>query len=316
MSSRSKAIDFDAIKTYPLRERENKVKKEEFAKVSRPQSSFDDFLESLPGLLAAKDFRTLVGAILNARRNKKPVVVALGGHVIKCGLAPVLNDLIKRGVITHLAMNGSASIHDFEIAMIGQTSEEVARSIKDGTFGMAEETGRMMNEAMRQGVKQGVGAGQAIAQKILRGDFPYRNLSVQCQALEHGVSTSVHIAIGTDIIHQHPAADGAVLGEATFKDFQLLCQKVCEMDGGGVFLNIGSAVMIPEVFLKAVSIARNLGFGLKNFVTANMDMIAHYRPRENIITRPHINGSRGISLIGHHEIMVPLLARAIIEHLD
>ncbi len=316
MSSRSKAIDFDAIKTYPLRERENKVKKEEFAKVSRPQSSFDDFLESLPDLLAAKDFRALVGAILNARRNKKPVIVALGGHVIKCGLAPVLNDLIKRGVITHLAMNGSASIHDFEIALIGQTSEEVARSIKDGTFGMAEETGRMMNEAMRAGVKQGVGAGQAIAQTILRGDFPHRDLSVQCQALEHGVSTSVHIAIGTDIIHQHPAADGAVLGEATFKDFQLLCQKVCDMDGGGVFLNIGSAVMIPEVFLKAVSIARNLGFALKNFVTANMDMVAHYRPRENIITRPHINGSKGISLIGHHEIMVPLLARSIIEHLD
>ncbi len=316
MQSRSKSIDFDAIKTYPLRERENKVKKEEFARIPGPRSSFDDFLQSLPGLLAAKDFRNLVGAILNARRNKKPVIFSLGGHVLKCGLAPVLIDLMQKGVITHLAMNGSASIHDFEIALIGQTSEEVAHSIKDGTFGMAEETGRMMNEAMRAGVKQGIGAGQALGEMILGGDFPHKDLSVLCQALESGVSTSVHVAIGTDIIHQHPTADGAVIGEATFKDFQLLCNVVSQMDGGGVFLNIGSAVIMPEVFLKAVSIARNLGFGLKNFVTANFDMMSHYRPKENVITRPHINGTRGISITGHHEIMVPLLARAIMEHLD
>ena len=316
MSLRHKGIDFDSIKTYPIRERENRVKKEEFGRVSKPRSSFDDFLDSLPGILAAKDFRSLVGAILNARRNKKPVIFALGGHVIKCGLAPVLVDLMDRGVITHLAMNGSASIHDFEIALIGETSEDVAVSIKDGTFGMAEETGRLMNEAMRHGVRQGLGAGQAIAQTILQGDFPYRDLSVQGKALEHGISTSVHIAIGTDIIHQHPAADGAVLGEATFKDFQLLCNVVSQMGGGGVFLNIGSAVIMPEIFLKAISIARNLGFGLKNFVTANFDMVAHYRPKENVIVRPHVNGTRGISIIGHHEIMIPLLARAITEQLD
>ena len=316
VSSRPKQIDFDSIKTYPIRERENKVKKEEFAKVSKPKSSFGDFMESLPSILAAKDFRSLVGAILNARRNKKPVIFALGGHVIKCGLAPVLIGLMKRHVITHLAMNGSASIHDFEIALIGETSEEVAVSIKDGTFGMAEETGRMMNEAMRQGVRQGLGAGQSIAQTILQGDFPYRGLSVQSKAMELGVTTSVHIAIGTDIIHQHPAADGAVLGEATFKDFQLLCNVVSHMGGGGVFLNIGSAVMMPEIFLKAVSISRNLGFELKNFVTANFDMVAHYRPKENVIVRPHINATRGINIVGHHEIMIPLLARAITEQLD
>ncbi len=316
MNSRAKTIDFDNIKTYPIRERENKVKKEEFARVSDPKGSFDDFLNSLPTLLAAKDFRSLVGSILNAHRNKKPVIFALGGHVIKCGLSPILIDLMEKGIITHLAMNGSASIHDFEIALIGQTSEEVAHSIKDGTFGMAEETGRMMNEAMRQGVKQGLGAGASIAETILKGDFPFRALSVQSNAMEQGVSLSVHIAIGTDIIHQHPSADGAVLGEATFKDFQLLCNVVSQMDGGGVFVNIGSAVVIPEVFLKAVSIARNLGHGLKNFVTANFDMVSHYRPRENVITRPHVNGTRGISIVGHHEIMLPLLARAIVEHLD
>ncbi len=174
----------------------------------------------------------------------------------------------------------------------------------------------MMNEAMRRGVKQGLGAGQSIAQTILQGDFPHRDLSLLCKALELGLTTSVHIAIGTDIIHQHPSADGAVLGEATFKDFQLFCAVVSQMEGGGVFVNIGSAVVIPEVFLKAVSIARNLGCGLKNFVSANFDMISHYRPRENIVTRPHADGGKGISITGHHEIMVPLLARAIVEHLD
>lgn len=309
-------MDFDSIKTYPIRERENKVKKEEFARVPKPKGSFGDFFDSLPTMLAAKDFRSLVGSILNARHNKKPVIFAMGGHVIKCGLAPVLIDLMEKGVITHVAMNGSAAIHDFEIAMIGQTSEEVAHSIKDGTFGMAEETGRVMNEAMRNGVQQGLGAGQAVAETILRGDYLHKDLSVLCKAMENGISTSIHIAIGTDIIHQHPAADGAVLGEATFKDFQLLCDVVSRMEGGGVFVNIGSAVIMPEIFLKAVSISRNLGFGLKHFVTANFDMVSHYRPRENVITRPHVDGSRGISIVGHHEIMVPLLARAISEHLD
>ena len=315
MGSRTKTIDFDSIRTYPIRERENKVKKEEFARVSLPKSSFDAFLDSLPTLLAAKDFRVLVGAILNARRNRKPVIFALGGHVIKCGLAPVLNDLIQRGVVTHLALNGSASIHDFEISMIGQTSEEVAHSIKDGTFGMAEETGRLMNEAMRKGVKQGLGAGRAIAETILRGDFPFRELSVQSRALEKGISLSVHIAIGTDIIHQHPAADGAVLGEATFKDFQLLCNVVSQMDGGGVFVNIGSAVIMPEIFLKAVSIARNLGHAVKDFTAFDFDMIRHYRPTENVLKRPTLLGGRAIHITGHHELMIPLLVRAITEYL-
>jgi hypothetical protein len=316
MDARAKSIDFDSIKTYPLRERENKVRKEEFARVTAPASSFESFLDSLPNILAAKDFRSLVRAILNARRNKKPVILSLGGHVVKCGLAPILIDLIQRGVITHLALNGSASIHDFEIALIGETSEEVATSIKDGTFGMADETGRFINQAMAYGIKQGFGAGKAVAQAILGGDFPHKDLSLQCKALEAGITTSIHIAIGTDIIHQHPVADGAVLGEATFKDFQLLTNVVSQMDGGGVFLNVGSAVLMPEIFLKAVSISRNLGFGLKDFVTANLDMIYHYRARENIITRPHINGNKGINIVGHHEIMVPLLARAIVESLD
>lgn len=316
MTGRNKILDFSKIKTYPIRERDNKVKKEDFAAPQKRDGRFSDFLNALPKILAARDLRSIVQAVLNAHKLKKPVIWALGGHVIKCGLSPVLNDLMQRGIITHLAMNGSAAVHDFEIAMIGQTSEDVSVSIRDGTFGMADETGRMMNNALRIGVKQGLGAGQALGEMILKGDFRYKELSVISKAIECGVPVSVHIAIGTDIIHQHPVADGAVIGEATFKDFQIFAAGISQLGGGGVYCNVGSAVIMPEVFLKALSISRNLGHPVRNFVTANFDMIYQYRERENVVRRPQGDDAKGYAIIGHHEIMIPLLARAIIDKLD
>ncbi|HRZ87352.1 MAG TPA: hypothetical protein P5287_06005 [bacterium] len=316
MTHKGKILDFSKIKTYPLRERENKVKREDFALAQKRDGKFGDFLSGLPKILAANDFRSIVQAIINARKQQKPVIFAIGGHVIKCGVGPILIDLMQRGIVTHLAMNGSAAVHDFEIAMIGQTSEDVASSLRDGTFGMAEETGRLMNNALRSGVKQGLGAGQAFGEMILKGDFRFKELSVLSRAIECGVSATVHVAIGTDIIHQHPAADGAVIGEATFKDFQLFCGSVSQMGAGGVFCNVGSAVVMPEVFLKALSISRNLGYPLKGFVTANFDMIYQYRQRENVVRRPHGDDAKGYVIIGHHEIMLPLLARAVIDKLD
>jgi hypothetical protein len=316
MTGKGKIIDFSKVKTYPIRERDNKVKKEDFAAPQKRDGRFSDFMNALPKMLAARDLQSVVQAVLTACKLKKPVIWAFGGHVIKCGLAPVLIDLMQRGVITHIAMNGSAAVHDFEIALIGQTSEDVSVSIRDGTFGMADETGRMMNNAMRLGVKQGLGAGQALGEMILKGDFRYKELSVLSKAIECNVPATVHIAVGTDIIHQHPAADGAVIGEATFKDFQTFTGGVSQLGGGGVFCNIGSAVIMPEVFLKALSISRNLGHPVKSFVTANFDMIYQYRERENVVRRPQGDDSKGYAVIGHHEIMVPLLARAIIDKLD
>jgi deoxyhypusine synthase len=310
-----KPLDFSKVRTYPLRERDNKVRLEEFAGVWKKGGAFGDFLKSLPHILVAEDFRSVVAAIVAAHKRKKPVIVCMGAHPIKVGLNPVFVDLMKRGVINCVSMNGAGAIHDFELAMIGQTSEDVAHGLDDGSFGMIDETGRQMNDALAKGVKQGFGAGAALGNAMLVGKFPHKEMSILHTGVAHEIPVTIHIAIGTDIIHQHPTTDGAVLGEATYLDFQKLASVVAQLGDGGVLLNIGSAVVMPEVFLKALTIARNLGHKVQNFTTATFDMNRHYRPTENVVRRPVMKGGKGYYIVGHHEIMIPLLAAAVIEAL-
>lgn len=317
MKKKVERINFGKIKTYPIRERGSKVNLKDFCKgLPNKGVSFKAFLDGLPNVLAARDFREVVKAIVAARKKDKPVIFCLGAHVIKCGLNPVIISLMERGIITTVALNGAGSIHDFEIALTGGTSEDVAAGIEDGTFGMAEETGRMMNESFINGVKQGLGAGQALGEKIFKDDLKYREHSILAKGIEYEVPVTVHIAIGTDIIHQHPACDGAALGEASYIDFQNFATQVSQLGEGGVIANIGSNVIMPEVFLKALTIARNLGYPVKNFTAVDFDMIQHYRPMTNVVKRPVSLGGKGYSITGHHEIMVPMLAQAIIEEME
>ena len=307
-------LDFGRIRTYPIKERPNKVHREEIARVWSQGGSFAQFLDSLPKILVGNDFRAIVDATVAAVRNQRPVVVMMGAHPIKCGLNPILIDLLRRGVISAVAFNGAGAIHDFEIAMIGETSEDVQRGLDDGSFGMIDETGKLMNAALADGVKQGIGAGRALGEAIVKGKFLQKELSLLHQGVVSNAPVTVHIAIGTDIIHQHPTTDGSVLGEATYLDFQKFAAVVAKLEGGVVF-NIGSAVIMPEVFLKALTIARNLGNTVDNFTTVNFDMIRHYRPTENVVRRPTHKGGRGYYIVGHHELLVPLWAAAVIEQL-
>lgn len=310
------AIDLKKVKTYPIKLRSNKVVVGDFAQACPPSSDFKSFIDSLPKILVGNDFRNLVKAIVTAHKNGKPIVFAMGGHVIKCGLSPCIIDLIKRRLITAIAMNGAASIHDFEIALIGATSEDVTRTIQDGSFGMAEETGRLMNEAIKDGAKRNLGMGQALGRKLLEIDAPYNEYSTLVAGTTLGIPVTVHVAIGGDIIHQHPCADGAAIGKTSFTDFHILTSQITNLGNGGVFLNVGSAVILPEVFLKALNVARNLGHHVSNFITLNLDMIQHYRPTQNVVKRPTNDGGTGYSITGHHELMIPLLCRAILEELD
>jgi len=307
-------LDFGRIRTYPIKERPNKVHREEIARVWSQGGSFAQFLDSLPKILVGNDFRAIVDATVAAVRHQRPVVVMMGAHPIKCGLNPILIDLLRRGVISAVAFNGAGAIHDFEIAMIGETSEDVQRGLDDGSFGMIDETGKLMNAALADGVKQGIGAGRALGEAIVKGKFQQKELSLLHQGVVGNAPVTVHIAIGTDIIHQHPTTDGSVLGEATYLDFQKFAAVVAKLEGGVVF-NIGSAVIMPEVFLKALTIARNLGNTVDNFTTVNFDMIRHYRPTENVVRRPTHKGGRGYYIVGHHELLVPLWAAAVIEQL-
>jgi hypothetical protein len=307
-------LNFNCIRTYPLRERDNKVHRDELAKPWQPGANFTAFLDSLPRILVGNDFRAIVNDTVAAVRNKRPVLVMMGAHPIKCGLNPILIDLMQRGVISALAFNGAAAIHDFELAMIGATSEDVQRGLDDGTFGMIDETGRQMNRTLADGVAQGIGAGRALGEAIVKSNFPCKQLSLLNTGVATNTPITVHIAIGTDIIHQHPTADGAVLGEATHLDFQKLAAVIAQLEGG-VVLNIGSAVIMPEVFLKALTIARNLGNTVDHFTTATFDMNRHYRPTENIVRRPTHKGGRGYYIVGHHELLVPLWAAAVLEQL-
>jgi len=308
-------IDLGGLHTIPIRERGGKVRLEQFATPVPKGAGAAEWLETLPRILAAESFRALVEAIEAARRAQKPVIWGLGGHVIKCGLAPVLIDLMQRGFATAFALNGAAAIHDFEIAVCGQTSEEVEAVLPEGRFGAAEETGREMSRAYVAGARDGLGAGEALGRHLdglaPAGPAPH---SLLLAAWRRSVPVTVHVAIGADTPHTHPEFDPAALGAATHHDFRLFCTLVAGLNDGGVYLNVGSAVLLPEVFLKAVSVVRNLGYPLRNFTTANLDFIQHYRPRVNVVSRPHAEaGGQGIAITGHHELMLPLLAAVLAD---
>jgi len=312
--------DLSAVRTIPVARRANKVRAEEFAHPPASDLSFAAFLASLPDVLVARDFVRVVDAITAAARRERGVVVMLGGHIVKTGLAPLLIDLMRRRVITHVAMNGSASIHDFEIARFGGTSEDVAVGLRDGSFGMADETGQEMNEAFARGMREQRGMGEALGRTLDAADTERRlahpELSVILGAYRLNVPVTVHAALGAEIIHQHPAANGAAIGDTSHRDFRRLAHSLSSIDDGGVALNLGSAVIMPEVFLKALTIARNLHAGKpQNFVTCDLDMQRHYRPRMNVVQRPTLDSGKGYEITGHHEIMVPLLAWAIVERL-
>lgn len=307
-----KPIEMSSVRTYPLQDRINKVSVQDFATLSELETDLSPFLASLPNILKGQDFLALVDDIVVAHQNKKPVIVMMGGHVIKCGLSPFLIDLAKRGVVTGFAFNGASSIHDFEIALIGETSEDVAAYLQDGKFGMWEETGRLMNEAIQHAADKNIGMGEALGRHLIEMDAPYNAYSLLSSAgIQYDVPITVHVAIGTDIIHQHPSANGAAIGAASFTDFRLLTSLVTDLEGGGVVLNLGSAVILPEVFLKALTIARNLGHTVSQFTAANFDMSQQYRPMENVVKRPTEMGGKGYTFTGHHELMIPLLAQAI-----
>ncbi len=308
-------LDFAGLKTVGLAERGGKVGTADFASAYAKGSGISGWLASLPRILAGDSFRAVVDAVAAARERRRAIIWGMGGHVIKCGLAPVLADLMRRGYATAFAMNGSAAIHDFEIALAGQTSEDVEAVLPDGRFGSAEETGREMNRAITAGCLEELGMGEALGSRLELIAAPqHAASSLLLEAYRQGVPVTVHVAIGTDTPHTHPAADGAAIGEASHRDFRLLCSCIRGLDDGGVYLNVGSAVVLPEVFLKAVSAVRNLGHPLAGFTTANFDFLQHYRPRVNVVERPHARaGGAGYAITGHHELMVPLLAAALIE---
>ncbi|MBI3653337.1 MAG: deoxyhypusine synthase family protein [Acidobacteria bacterium] len=306
-------LDITKLATYPLAARQSKVTTADFAQPLTDGASVNEFFNALPNILAAKDLRELASLIRAAKRQQRPVIVGLGGHVIKTGVAPVLIDLLQRGLVSALVMNGAAMIHDFEIALVGQTSEDVDATLGSGAFGMAEETGTFINAAINQGATDGLGMGESVARHLHSLNPPHAEQSLLCASYEARVPLTVHVALGTDIIHIHRNADGASLGKTSLQDFRLLCALVRELHEGGVYLNIGSAVILPEVFLKTVTVVRNLGYALNDFTTANFDFLQHYRPLTNVVKRPVAGVGRGYSFTGHHEIMIPLLAAAILE---
>ncbi len=306
------ALDFSKIRTYPVADRANKVAVEAFAKPHQTGGTFASFLDSLPDFLAVQDLKLVANAIATAATNGRPVLLMMGAHAIKVGLNPLIVDAMRSGLINAVAFNGAGAIHDFELCYNGETSEDVQRGLNDGSFGMADETGRMMNAALADGVARGLGAGRALGEKAR--SFSNKHLSIMATGAELDTPVTVHIAIGTDIIHQHPTTSGAVLGEASYRDFQTFAA-VCAQLEGGVVLNVGSAVIMPEVFLKALTIARNLGHKVEKFTTATLDMTRHYRPSENVQRRPTAMGGKGVYIVGHHEINLPLLFAAVKEAL-
>jgi len=308
-----KPLTPEDLRTYSLESRKSKVKVKDFARVLRGEESLSRFIDSLPDVLAAKDFKQFLHLMGRAREKKKAIIFALGAHVIKVGLNPILVDLMKRGWVTCLALSGADIIHDFEIAYCGQTSEDVNTQLKEGQFGMAQEPGEMLNQAIILGAKEDLGLGEAVGRMLAISDFPYKNISLLANSYELNIPTTVHVALGTDTIHFHPQAKGEALGKTSLKDFFLFCALLEKLDGGGIFVNIGSAVVLPEVFLKAVTFVRNKGISLKGFTTAVFDFIHHYRPYQNVVKRPVDEKGRGFYFIGHHELMIPLLAAALQE---
>ena len=310
-----KPISLDEIRSYSVKDRPSKVRQDDFGVPWKPGGAMGSWLQSLPRILAGNDFRAVVDHLVRASRNKKMILLAMGAHPIKVGLSPHIIDLMERGIVRGLAMNGAGIIHDTEVAMAGHTSEDVAARLGEGQFGMADEPARLINEAIREGSLLDMGLGEAVGARLSKEKFPHHALSLLARAHDLGVPVSVHVAIGTDTIHFHPSADGASLGKTSHRDFRLFATLVSKLEGG-VFINLGSAVILPEVFLKALSLVRNLGYDVKQFTTLNMDFIRHYRPMTNVVSRPTLEGGDGYSLVGHHEIMFPLLAAAVIERLE
>ncbi len=308
---RAKPLSPQGLKTYSLHSRKSKVDIKNFAKVFAPDPSFNQFIKSLPDFLAAKEFKEFLFLMKQAKKTEKAIIFALGAHLIKVGLSPILIDLMKEGWVSALALTGSFLIHDFEIAFSGQTSEDVAAMIRRGQFGMAEETGEMLNSAINRGAKEDLGLGEAVGRMLAESHFPHKNLSLLATSYSLNIPTTVHVALGTDTIHFHPKVSGEALGKTSLKDFFLFSSLLKGLEGGGVFLNIGSAVILPEVFLKALSFVRNKFGSLENFSTAVFDFIHHYRPYQNVVRRPVGKKGRGFYFIGHHEIMIPLLAAGL-----
>ena len=308
-------IDLTRIKTTSLQTRARKVEIDAFARPFCRGGSFRDFFRSLPRVLAAAELRETVDAFVQAHENGKMAILGMGAHPIKVGLSPVVVQLLEKGVIKAVAMNGAGVIHDLEIAMVGQTSEDVEPELNKGTFGMVEETSCVVNTAIAEGRRHEWGIGKSMGRKIVQENYPFAEMSILATAERLRVPVTVHVAIGTDINHMHPTADGAAIGEGTHRDFRIFASLVSQLEGG-LYLNLGSAVILPEVFLKALAVARNLGHRIEHFMAINMDFIRHYRPTVNVVERPTRMGGRGITLIGHHEIMFPLLAAAILEEIE
>ena len=312
-----KPLELDRVKTYPLASRPSKVNLDEFAKPSGGGASLSEFLDGLPNVLAVRSFRDLAQRIRRAREWKKPIIWGIGGHVIKTGLAPLIIDLMKHGFVSAIAANGSVLVHDAEIAMVGSTSEDVDATLSEGVFGGAEETGQLLNGAARDGARDQIGLGEAVGRALLAKNPKHRDYSLLCAAYEAKIPFTAHITIGGDIPHFHPSFDGAALGATTHTDFRCLAELVRRMDGGGVYLNVGSAVVLPEVFLKCVTLVRNLGHTLSDITTANFDFIQSYRPLTNVVRRPTENGAgKGFSITGHHELTIPLLAALLCRQIE
>jgi hypothetical protein len=306
-------FDLNRIRTYPLKERNSKVEVRSFGQPHVKGGSVADFLNGMPQILGARDLRCLAHAIVQARSSGKPILWGLGGHVIKTGLSPILIDLMDRGLVSGIALNGAGVIHDFEVALIGSTSEDVDVQLEEGAFGMAEETGRDINRAIQAGAQEGLGIGESLGRYLDALKPPFGEFSLLLQAYVRSIPVTVHVTIGADIIHNHPDCSPAALGEGSHRDFRLCASLVAGLNGGGVYLNCGSAVTLPEVFLKCITLVRNSGNELKDFTTANLDFFQHYRPRENVVKRPVKKGGVGFSIPGHHEILIPLLAAWLVE---
>ncbi|WYD81640.1 MAG: hypothetical protein V8K32_04485 [Candidatus Electrothrix gigas] len=307
-------LDFSGLNTYSVHDRHSKVTVEDFAQPIRPGMSVAELISGLPNQFAGVDFPEFIDRVVASINDQRPVLLGMGAHVIKVGLNPILIDLMKRGLISAIALNGAGIIHDTEIAMVGRTSEDVADVLGAGAFGAAKETGEVLNQAINQGAKQGIGLGEAVGNTLLREDFPFNKHSLLAQARRMNIPVTVHVAVGTDIIHIHPDADGAAIGQCSHHDFRVFCRLISGLEGG-VYLNVGSAVLLPEVFLKALTVVRNLGHEVKRFTTANFDFIRAYRPVTNVVHRPTLEGGKGFNFTGHHELMIPLLAAGLVDRL-
>ncbi len=314
MNSPSNSLDFSRLKTYSIKDRKSLVSKDDFASTWKKGGKLSDFITSLPGILAGNDIQSVIQAIARAAQNKKQVCFAMGGHVIKTGMNPLIIDLMEKKILTMISMNGAGIIHDLEVAMTGRTSEDVTASLGDGSFGMAKETSDLLNQAIETADSKSMGLGRAVGEMILAENLPHKHLSLNAMGAQLNIPVTVHVAIGTDIIHMHPKFDAGACGKASHRDFKLFATQISALENG-VFINAGSAVIMPEIFLKAVTLVRNIGHDLDGFTTVNLDFIRHYRPMTNVVNRPTLGKGKGYAIVGHHEILIPLIAAGVIESL-